>query len=66
MLTCEGITLNVLHVGLLVGIACGSTGVILLFILIICVYLVCRRMWAKKQKLVKTNHVNDVSMYRVG
>ena len=66
MSPCHLITLNMLHIGLLVGITCGSTGVILLLILIVCVYLVCHRVWSKKQKLLKTTHVNDVSMYRAG
>ena len=54
------------HVGLFVGIAIGSTAVVLLFIVAVVVYQVCHRVWPKKQKLAKTSHVNDVSMYRVG
>jgi len=55
-----------LHVGLLIGIACGSLGVILLLILMVCVYCACHHMWPKKQKLGNSGDVNDVSMYNVG
>ena len=56
-----------LHVGLLIGIACGSVGVILLLILIVYVYLVCCQMWQpKKQKLGNSGDVNDVFMYKMG
>ena len=56
-----------LHVGLLIGIACGSVGVILLQIFLVCAYRVCHQVWPpKKQRLGNTTDVNDVSMYRVG
>ena len=56
-----------LHVGLLIGIACGSIGVILLQIFLVCVYRVSRQVWPlKKQRLGNTTDVNNVSMHRVG
>ena len=55
------------HVGLLIGTACRSVGVILLLILIVCVYHACHQVWQpKKKKLENSGDVNDISMYRVG
>ena len=56
--------MDLIHVGLIIGIASGAAGTIMLVVTIICAY---RIWWKPKRKLKKrskTSHVDNIDMYK--